>query len=477
MLGFPYDLGSFARDRRGSIPIMTALLLVPMVLAAGGAIDLIVHERGRVALQDALDRGVLAAASLTQTEDATAVVRSFLKSVPNGDSATLSVQEEKTLTRRKVKASASIDYSTFFLQMAKIDSLAINASSTAEEARKNVELSLVLDISGSMLDNGGMTQLRPAAKSFLEIVLKEDMRPTTSVSVVPFAGQVNVGKDVFQYITSAAYNNRIPDYYRQRHEKSWCLELTSGDFAAGKPSFYDRDQTPHYSVYNISAAGKQPWWCPTVPTVTYMTNDLTTLKSKIDALDPYDGTGTAYGMKWAELLLNPSMRTTLQAFRTKGLAPIPATFSARPAAFDDTDTLKFIVLMTDGQIGPQPRPTEENKDPNNRDVVTTRNIGTGSPYATQANSYIPATALRTATTGYNAFTDAQSKSFYKQVCKYTKNEGITIFTIAFKVSDSIAADIAECASKPAYAYKVDGLDMASAFQSIATTMQKIRITE
>ncbi|RIX97561.1 pilus assembly protein [Aureimonas flava] len=459
---------SFKRNRRGSIPVMTALLLVPMVLAAGGAVDLVVHERGRLALQDALDRGTLAAASLTQTEDAETVVRSFLKSVPNGDTATLTVTEEKTLTRRKVSASARINYPTTFLQLAQIDNLGIVGSSTAEEARKNVELSLVLDISGSMLDNGGMTQLRPAAKSFLDIVLKEDMAPTTSVSVIPFAGQVNLGEKVFTYLTSAEYNGRTAPYSRWAtgNSYSWCLEMTTGDFASGKPSFYDRDQAPHFSYYNINASGKQPWWCPTVPTVTYMTNDLTTLKAKIDALAPYDGTGTAYGMKWAELLLNPSMRPALQTIRTRNLATIPSAFSARPADFTDTDTLKFIVLMTDGQIGFQPRPTTANTKPDSRYVVTTRNI-TGS-YGTTTNNYAA---------GFNAFTDAQAKAFYKQVCAYTKAEGITIFTIAFKVSTAIAADIAECASKPAYAYKVDGLDMTEAFQSIATSMQKIRITQ
>ncbi|WP_062012209.1 TadE/TadG family type IV pilus assembly protein [Aureimonas sp. AU4] len=460
----------FRRDRRASIPIIAAFLLPVLVLISGGAVDLVVHERGRVALQDALDRGVLAAASLNQTEDPTEVVRSFLKSVPNGDAASLSVSEVKTLTMRQVTASASIDYSTSFLKLANIENLAINASSTAEERRSNVELSLVLDISGSMQDNGGMTQLRPAAKSFLDVVLKEDSRPTTSVNIIPFAGQVNVGKDVFEYITSAAYNGRILPYWRKEHDQSWCVEMTKGDFSSGTPVFYDRDQTPHFSYYNISAAPKQPWWCPTGPTITYMTNDLVTLKAKMDALQPYDGTGTAYGMKWAELLLNPSMRATIQSIRTKGYAPIPSAFSARPSAFDDKETLKFIVLMTDGQIGFQPRPTDANVTPD-RWEVTTRNISGNDankkPYATTTNDY---------KNRFNAFTDTEATGFYKTVCDYTKLEKIKIFTIAFKVSNDVAANIAKCASDPTYAYKVDGLDMSAAFQSIAAQMQQLRIT-
>jgi hypothetical protein len=185
-----------------------------------------------------------------------------------------------------------------------------------------------------------------------------------------------------------------------------------------------------------------------------MTNNLSDLQKRVDALDPYDGTGTAYGMKWAELLLNPSMRPALQAIASKGLAnAIPSTFVNRPAAFNDSTSLKFIVLMTDGQIGFQPRPADIATN-----EVTDKNISKSTD-----NRVI--------------YTESQSIAFYKRVCTYAKAEGITIFTIAFKVNQSIADSIATCATNASYAYKVDGLDMNQAFQSIATTLQKIRIVE
>lgn len=436
----------FLGDRLGNFPMMVALLMLPMSVAAGGALDLVAQERARVHLQDTLDRAVLAAAALDQTQDSKELVKSYLKNISDIGTASVSVTDTKQLAFRKVVATVSLPYETVFLRIVGIDKLIVGAKSSAQEARQNIELSLVLDISGSMLDNGGMAQLIPAAKSFLDVILgSASSRKVTSVSIVPFAGGVNIGQSPFNYLAGGLY--------ARRHNKSSCFELLTTDFDSGTPLWTKADQFPHYSINNIGVSGKQPWWCPTDDAaVTYMTNDLTTLKAKITALKPYDGTGTAYGMKWAELLLNPSMAPTIKSMAESGAISIPEEFKGRPSAFKDGQTLKFIVLMTDGQIGPQPRPKS----------LTTNEV---------TDKNIPSADRRT------LYSDTQSSDYYKKVCAYAKKEGIVIFTIAFKVSTTVAANIATCATDPSYAYKVDGLDMAAAFQSIATTIKKIRITE
>jgi Flp pilus assembly protein TadG len=443
-----FDRFRFLDDRRGSFPMMMSILLLPMVAIAGGALDLVAHERARVVLQDTLDRGVLAAAALEQTQDPRALVVSYLKNIPGIDAADIKVKDNKSAILRKVQATAKMPYKTIFMQIVGIDEMTVSATSTAQEARQNVEMSLVLDISGSMLDNGGMAQLIPAAKSFLDIILNTDSaRKATSVNLVPFAGGVNLGAGPFDYLAGGAY--------ARRHSKSSCFELINTDFTSSSvPVWSARDQFPHFTYYNYNVAGKQPWWCPTDSAgVSYMTNDLTALKAKVSALQPFDGTGTAYGMKWATLLLDPAMKNTLKGMATAGVVTIPDDFKNRPAAFSDKSTLKFIVLMSDGQIGFQPRP----KSPATNEV-TTKNISAASD-----NRVL--------------FTETESSNYYKQVCTNAKANGITIFTIAFKVSATVAANIATCATDASYAYKVDGLDMASAFQSIATTIKKIRITE
>lgn len=57
------------RSKRGNVPIIVALLFLPMTVMVGGAVDFVQQERLRVALQNALDRGTLVAASLSQTQE------------------------------------------------------------------------------------------------------------------------------------------------------------------------------------------------------------------------------------------------------------------------------------------------------------------------------------------------------------------------------------------------------------------------
>lgn len=428
---------------------MCAILFIPVILISGGAVDLVAHERRRVALQNALDRAVLAAASLSQTIDAKKVVEEYVHQYPLVKTAKVTVNEEKSTNFRKIVATASINYDTAFLRIINIPILPAQAAATALESRKNIELSLVLDISGSMLDNGGMVQLKPAAKSFLQTILKDDRKDFTSVNLIPYAGGVNIGDGVFDYLAGPSY--------KRRHNLSSCFEQLDADFntTTKETDWPNSDQYPHFTYYNWNIPGKQPWWCPSTANaaVSYVTNDLDYLSKRIDALLPFDGTGTYYGIKWAEFLLNPAFKIHLNNIASKNLAnPVPSKFLDRPAKFDSASgTLKYIVLMTDGGIGFQVRP----KDPKTN-TVTNGDIKSSSR---------------------EIYSASKGVTFYNQICTKAKAEGITIFTIAFKVDTATATALGKCASSPSYAYKVDGLDMAQAFRSIATTMQALRITQ
>ncbi|MFC0193920.1 TadE/TadG family type IV pilus assembly protein [Aureimonas pseudogalii] len=438
------DIGRLARCRRGNVSIIVALTIMPLTIMAGSAVDLVRFERARISLQTALDRGTVAAASLTQMSEPRPVVESFLGAVYTEDQKLrLDVTSNVTLNSRKVTASATVTLPTFFLHLANVAQLTVHARSVAEEARKNVELSMVLDISGSMVSNGGLAQLKPAAKSFLDIVLKPELAAQTSVSIVPFSGEVNVGQRVFDHLAGSG-NPR-------QHLHSSCFEMGAGDFNENPPDFTRAAQVPHFNR-DFTYKGTRMPWCPQEETsIAYLQNDKNGLKRKIDELVPYDGTGTMYAMKWGEMLLNPKSNGLVNAIISKKLAPIQADFADRPFPFDDERTLKFILLMTDGDIVDQPRPTKPNPIANMLGIR-------GQEFET----------IYSSKTAY---------SLFDKVCDYAKAKKIKIFTIAFKVNETIAKNIAKCASNSSYAYRIDGLDMNAAFQNIATTMQKLRIVE
>ncbi|HHX89411.1 MAG TPA: hypothetical protein GX700_06470, partial [Paracoccus sp.] len=72
-------LHSFARRGDGSLSIFSLFLFVGLLLIAGVGIDIMRYEQERVRLQGAVDRAVLAAASLRQTQDVETVILDYLE--------------------------------------------------------------------------------------------------------------------------------------------------------------------------------------------------------------------------------------------------------------------------------------------------------------------------------------------------------------------------------------------------------------
>ncbi|WHZ36365.1 TadE/TadG family type IV pilus assembly protein [Sagittula sp. MA-2] len=186
------------RDESGNMTIFSVFILLLIFTVTGASVDIMRFEATRTVMQSTLDRAVLAAADLDQMQDSETVVRDYLEKA--GIAATLdSVTPEEGVNYRTVTASGSTDINTFFLRMSGIDTLTAAALATAEEKISNVEISLVLDVSGSMRWNSRMDKLKPAAEAFVDKVMTDDSNGVTTLNVVPFAGQVNPGDILFDY--------------------------------------------------------------------------------------------------------------------------------------------------------------------------------------------------------------------------------------------------------------------------------------
>jgi Flp pilus assembly protein TadG len=429
----------FLASSEGNVAIISAFAFLPMLVVAGGATDIARHEAYRVQLQDGVDRAVLAAASLTQTRPIEATVREYLKGLPFIDEVTLDFAHTTTTNQRQVTVSARYEMETAFLPLVGISSIGVKASATALERRQNIEISLILDISGSMREGGTpnrLARMKPAAKGFIDAILTTQSASYTSVSLIPYAGSVNPGAAVFNYLA-------VP----RQHNYSSCVEFLSTDYTAGMIGFSTRTQIAHFtnSHQGVSYPNLEWSWCPYEATsISYLSNDATYLKGRIDALKMHDGTGTAIAMKWGLLLLDPDARSMVAASGT-----VPAAFASRPGAFNSADTIKFIVLMTDGNISPQYRPKvypyPRPKDPDN--------------------------------TTPQSDTNARDRMY--EVCTRAKNNGVTVFTIGFDLSSTGKTQMRTCASSASHFYDVNsaGLDINTAFQSIATAIQRIKLTQ
>ena len=146
----------------------------------------------------------MASASLSQTLDPDKVVSDYFAKA--GMSNYLqSVTVTNGVNFRTVEANASATTDAYFMHLIKngdINSdpkriaMTTKGKSIAEQRINNVEISLVLDISGSMGWNNRLENLKVAAKDFVQTVISNDAAGKISISIVPFDDHVNLGPDL-----------------------------------------------------------------------------------------------------------------------------------------------------------------------------------------------------------------------------------------------------------------------------------------
>lgn len=438
------EFKTFVADRKGNAAIMFSLMSVPVILFAGGGVDLMMKERDRVFVQDTLDAAVVAASALAQPLPADQTVRNYFQAAGLGHYA-LTVTEERTVVQRKVSATATSSRATNFLRLAKVNELPIKASAAAMEAYRNIELSFVLDLSGSMRGSR-ITAMRPAAKTFIGKLLADNAKDYTTISVVPYAGQVNVGFTAFDAFAGS-------QTYRL-HDKSSCFGNTELTYSGAIPDYSKAEHVPQFSTWLAGTnVGFDPWNCPTEETsISYLSNDAAELQARIDGYHMFDGTATQIAMKWGLHLLSPDVKPLLNKGKAAGAFTIPQAFSDRPAPFDDKGTLKVIVLMTDGEVVAQQRPKS------------------GQPVNEQ-----PAVGG----TNKQVVSQAQALNTMVGACDDAKSRGVVVYTIGFETNSADASFLQKlkgCASSPEKFYEAKTTDISKIFDNVVRSIYPLRLT-
>ena len=354
----------FAKDEGGAVLIFALVLFILMVMMGGLAVDLMRYETTRTALQNTLDRSTLAAASLSQDLPPESVVRDyFAKAGLTQDLTSVTVSEG--LNFRNVNARALADAKPLFLHMIGINGLSAGGVSTAEQRITNVEIALALDVSGSM-QGTKIANLKSAAKEFVNTLLLSDGDDRISIGLVPYNGQVNLGPTL-----AAKYNVTLPTgvagtacvdlpasvYTNTSMSRTLSLPTTAyADTYSSMSGVSGNSQTvPTTTTYvapssNAPNAGNR--WCgPQTPTTANIMrapiNSISTLQASIDGFVATGATSINAGLKWGLTLLDPATRPVFAELAQAG--DIPAVFAARPFEYTDPESLKIIVLMTDGE--------------------------------------------------------------------------------------------------------------------------------
>ncbi len=343
----------FQRDEDGSLVIFSLFIFLCMLMFGGIAVDLMLYENERTHLQNSTDRAVLAAANLDQTVDPKTVVVDYLAKVGiNISEDNVTVREIGTMpviTGRQVSVDIDGQFETMLMNLVGVEDLPLGAASQATEAINDVEVSLVLDISGSMGWNSKLSRMQDAANDFAAQILAGSEDGRVSLSVVPYSTQVSAGDSLLGLMNT-----------HHAHSRSHCVNFPSSSFdtteidhTVSLPQTAHFDPWKGYNGYSDDTTRNEKrhpenFVCRTEDHADILPwqNDITTITGQIDALTAGGNTSIDVAVKWGAALLDPSMQTQLTALQATG--DVPAEFVQRPFAFDRPDTLKFIVVMTDG---------------------------------------------------------------------------------------------------------------------------------
>ncbi|GIT89974.1 hypothetical protein JANAI62_05420 [Jannaschia pagri] len=333
----------FYRREDGALAVFGLLILVMMMIAAGVALDMMRSEVDRAHVQSTIDRAVLAAASLDQAADPTEVVQNYLR-VNGIDEDSVTITTSVTSQSRRISAQANSDVNTIFMGMLGYDELVVPLSSTAAEDKGDVEVAMVLDISGSM-SGSKHTNLQSAAIAFANNIFttaaNENSRAV--ISVIPYQDSVNLGDEVGTWFPMT-----------MEHTYSRCVifdtaeaYLTTG-IAAGtvltRVNHFDRHEYSHNYDGTIRRSV-----CPTDNSraiLPWATN-IGTVRDHINALVARAGTAVNLGVKWGAAMLDPSLRPHATQMIADG--KLSTTYQNIPADLDDPATTKILIVMSDGK--------------------------------------------------------------------------------------------------------------------------------
>jgi Flp pilus assembly protein TadG len=510
-------ISRFAHDEGGALIIFTLMLFVLMVMMGGMAVDLMRYESTRTSLQQVSDRSVLAAASLRQALDREGVVRDyFAKEGLSGSLIDVDV-DDASINFASVSVVAEAPIQPFFMHMLGIDNLNAPAASTAQERITDIEISLVLDISGSM-EGDKIDNLKVAAKEFVDTVINSSDPGRVTVSIVPYNAQVNLGEPL-----EAQFN------VAELHSNSYCVELPNSVFSSVSlstgTSLVHNGHFDPYSDSTVRGANNMLFHCPTEAgnTVTPLSDNIVYLQGRIDALSEGGNTSIDLGMKWGSLLLHSSAQGVIDGLIARGV--VAAAHTNRPMDPATNEVLKIVVLMTDGQntteykLNPayasgnsnvwrrnsdgrlsvyhnRNNTTSDYYSPDNNSWTTTPLGGTnGSTRQTWPQVWAQASVqyvawnlhARPLGTGNNGFSNwyytflstvwDTKNSRLQEICNAAKNSGIVVFGIGFEAPSDGRTQVRNCSTTPSHYFDADGLEISTAFRAIASQISSLRLTQ
>jgi len=336
-------IGRFRADQGGGVAILFALAIVLLIGLVGGAVDFARAYRAQTLIQNGMDAAALAAARVKQTggsdADAVGAARSYMRAIVR--QFALSGDAEFTVTDGGATIQGLADYrfGVAFLRVLGFDQLTIQSGSTAtfgigSASRTNVELVMMLDVTGSMRGRK-IEDLKIAAEDLISIVVADDQSGATSkIGLAPFANSVKLDVQLFRGATGR--DNSGHSSYRG------CVTERTGAAAY-------TDQTPGTAAYLVPLEDVGGGSCTDGRDILPLTSRKSELQRVIRQLTAAGTTAGHLGTAWAWYLLSPNWATLFDS----DSRPEPYENIAARHANGEPKLRKIAVLMTDGEYNTQ----------------------------------------------------------------------------------------------------------------------------
>jgi Flp pilus assembly protein TadG len=443
-------VGGFIRDRRGNFAVMFGAVVTVLAVAVGFGVDTVQLFNAKAALRAAVDAAITSTArdlttGVIKPADANRMVNAFLSANGNGGILSANGVALDSLvvnqTAKTVEATAHVDVALFFPLFGMDKTQRVTNTSAAVYSDKNIEVAMILDVTGSMAGQK-IEDLKKAAAIGVDAFLdgQNPDKPRVRVAIVPYANSVNAGKLAARSVfveTKASQRSTAPGNDDP--------QLVSGgqtrpDNCATerKGAYQYSDAGPDVSMVNrdllLSGFAQQTRTsaCPAAAVVP-LTADVDALKTEIDHFAASGGTAGHIGIQWGWYMLSRNWSGVMAA-------------SEQPAATNRKKVAKVAILMTDGEF----------------------NL-----------SYFDADSVGQV---YNDAGKIQTRQAASKLCAAMREQGIEIFTIGFDLNEKNAkATLQDCASKAPQKVQhfyeaADGEELAKAFRKIALNVESLYLT-
>lgn len=340
----PNALRRFLQEQQGTLAVFSLFIFLSMIFMAGLAIDLMRHENERIRMQNTADRAVLAATLVDLEAENGPTPEQIIQAYFTAEGLSPQLGSNYRVeplgeTGRRITVYPAAQVNTLFSRLVGIDTLDMVTPARAEhvagsEGSGNLEVVMVLDVSGSMNGQGKIGAMRTAANSLITSVLDAPGTDAAAITLVPYHNNV---------LPPAGFLNNYTNIWGNGPCITWS-------------NWSNLRHTPQQQVSRRSCS-THTW-----RTVRPYLDDPAEATAYINQLQASGGTASDLGVRWAATFFDPDTRDNISAMIAGG--DIDPAFEGRPYEWESDEVVRVMILLTDGENN------SNQSDTNTLDVCT-----------------------------------------------------------------------------------------------------------